>query len=133
MKSPINNITMEEFLASLPKKEREITLRLRKIVAKAAPELKERFSYGVPFYFGKQRVCFIWPSSAPFGKNNSSVEFGFCRGNLLSDEHKILEHGTRKQVYMITYTSTQQIQKTILKEYIEEALVVDEMYSGKIL
>ena len=81
MKSPINNITMEEFLDSLPKKEREITVRLRKIVLKTAPELKEKFSYGVPYYFGKTRVCFIWPASAPFGKKNSSVEFGFCRGD----------------------------------------------------
>ena len=131
MKSPINNITMEEFLASLPQKEREITVRLRNIVLKTAQELKEKFSYGVPFYFGKTRVCFIWPASAPFGRKDSSVEMGFCRGNLLSDEYKILEHGTRKQVYIITYTSTKQIQGKILKELIEEAMIVDDLYSRK--
>ena len=132
MKPTINNkISMEEFLISLPKNEQEITIRLRKTVFKAAPELKEKFSYGVPFYYGKKRVCFIWPSSAPYGKQNNTVQFGFCRGNLLSDERKTLEKETRKQVYMITYSSPKQIQEKILKELIEEAMIVDDLYSGK--
>jgi len=56
--------SMGEFWEFLPEDEREIVDVLRQIVVENLPPYcVERFSYNVPCYYGKRRICMIWPAS----------------------------------------------------------------------
>ena len=92
--------SVQECIDFLPDEERELMERLRAFVADAAPELRERLSFNVPFYKGHRDVCFLWPASVLWGKRKTyeGVRFGFSYGALLSDPAGYLERGERKQV-----------------------------------
>jgi hypothetical protein len=82
----------------------------------------------VPFYSLKKRVCFIWPSSVPWGKVKlKGVQLGFCQGYLLDDPEQFLDRGERKQVYSKTYFSISEIEKDcdLLRHFLFEAAKVD--------
>lgn len=119
--------SIEEFLDYLPQAEREIVEYLRKIIQSSIPEFKEKLAYNVPYYYRYSRICFIWPSSVPWGKvKKNGVMLGFCRGNLLNDDLNWLEKGERKQVFTKTFTNINEIEPAIVKAYIFEAVEVDE-------
>ncbi|MBK6573340.1 MAG: hypothetical protein IPG21_12860 [Saprospiraceae bacterium] len=56
----------EEIVEFLPPEERDIFVCLRELIFKCIPEIREKISYNVPFYFMKKRILFIWPSSIPW-------------------------------------------------------------------
>jgi hypothetical protein len=119
-------LSIEEYISKLPDNEKKLLIKLRKIVLETLPGVKEKFSYGVPYYFGNTRICFIWPASSPCSRLEKGVVLGFCKGYLLSNEQGILEQGGRTQVYTITYTSEKQIRQKVLKEILAEAMMLDE-------
>lgn len=115
-----------EFLDYLPADELRIVESLRSIILGALPECREKLAYNVPFYYRHFRICFVWPASVPWGGVKAGAAIGFCRGNLLSDEIRYLEKGTRKEVRTKTFTSEQEIEPDLLKSYLFEAREVDE-------
>lgn len=119
------------FLADLPPDEKAIAEALRSIVLSCSPGFTEKLSYGVPYYFRHSRVCFIWPASRGAAGIESGVLFGLCRGHLLSDAQGLLERGGRKEVYMITHRRLSDIQPELLREIIQEAILVDEEMAGR--
>ncbi|MGE0770342.1 MAG: DUF1801 domain-containing protein [Cyclobacteriaceae bacterium] len=116
---------IDEFLESLPKAERVIIQRLRSILFDVEPRLEEKMSYGAPFYKRNRMVCFIWPHSTPYGPRNALVSFGFCYGHMLSNDRGILLHEGRTQVYIVHYSSLQEIDEDFVRETLLEALIVD--------
>jgi hypothetical protein len=72
---------MGEFWAWLPRDEREIVDVLRQIVLENLPKgAVEKFAYNVPCYYGKKRICIIWPASVPRGGIKRGVLLGFFQG-----------------------------------------------------
>ena len=101
---------VEAFLITLPPVEHELASRLRAIILDAAPECDERLSYGVPYYYGFRRICFVWPGSVPWGGLRSrGVKLGFCYGSEFAAESELLEMGGRKQVATATFVSAADI------------------------
>ncbi|GBF44590.1 hypothetical protein LPTSP2_38930 [Leptospira ellinghausenii] len=120
----------ENFYKSLSKDELEIVSRLKDITSEFT-SLEEKISYSVLYYFKNSRICFIWPSSIKNGPK-FGVQFGFCNGYLINDKYNILEKENRKQVFCITYHNQNQINETILKEYLINAIAIDDtLYSKK--
>lgn len=125
------------FIADLPGTERLITSRLRTIILESDPRLQEKLSYGVPYFFHHRRICFLWPVShlpprySLWPENQSKVTLGLCYGNLLSNEQGILQKEGRKQVYMIRYSSLNEIDETAVREIILEAVLIDEAFKKK--
>ncbi len=118
---------VEEFLDSLPEKEREIVDYLREIILECIPDCHEKLSYNVPYFSKHARICFIWPSSIPWGKVKANgVQLGFCQGNLLMDDINYLDKGDRKQVYSKTFFDIEDIDVDLLKAYLFDAVEVDE-------
>ncbi|MBM9579191.1 DUF1801 domain-containing protein [Leptospira sp. 201903070] len=115
----------ESFFTKLTEEEKEIVLILREIVFDCIPKAKEKISYNVPYFSLKQRICFIWPSSVPFGPK-FGVEFGFCRGHLLSDPRNLLFAGKRKVVRSISYLSKKEIDPKTLLNFLLEAVTLDD-------
>lgn len=79
-------LTPDELYDRLPEDERVTALILRALIFETLPEAHEKLSWGAPFYFRKRAVCFVWPSSVPWGKLEEGVALGFSRA-------KLLDHG----------------------------------------
>lgn len=123
----INFRSVDDFLEYLPENELKIVTGLRHIVLDCMPDCREKLSYNVPYYYRHSRICYIWPSSVPWGNVKlKGVQFGFCNGNKLKDEINYLEKGSRKQVYIKTFYSLKDINADLLRSYILEAVMVDE-------
>lgn len=124
---PIKFRSLDDFFCQLQGNEQAIVQDLRDIVLNSIPNVREKLSYNVPYYYRHQRICFIWPASVPWGNvKQNGVLFGFCQGHLLTDELAYLDRGNRKQVYTKTYTMPDEIDRTLLQAYLAEALEVDE-------
>jgi uncharacterized protein YdhG (YjbR/CyaY superfamily) len=124
---------VENLITELPPDERVITKRLRSIILDSDPRIQEKLSYGVPYFFHNRRICFVWPASCqpyPTGKASPAekVTLGFCYGNLLSNDQGVLIKENRKQVYLIKYKSPAEIDEQIVREILQEAIMVDESF-----
>ena len=101
---------VDSFLRALPHDERESAVRLRRIILTVAAGSEERLSYGVPYYFGFRRICFVWPGSVPGGGPRAEgVKLGFCYGSEFQSESELLTMETRKQVAMATFRTPDEI------------------------
>ena len=117
--------TYDDFFYDLPEAEQQLVRRLREVLLSTAPNFGEKISCGVPYYFLQTRVCFIWPASVKAGPK-AGVWLGFCRGNLLSNEQQLLELNGRKEVTTITFFNVNEINENLLREILNEAILVDE-------
>src|SRR5688500_2075861 len=120
---------VDEFLEFLPEDELKIVEFLRNLVFICIPECTEKLSYNVPFYKVNKNICFIWPASVLWGKTKSynGVRLGFSNGYLMHDEIGYLDKGARKQVYYKDFTDIREIEVDILKSYIFEAAMIDQL------
>ncbi len=115
----------EDWFYGIDEPERGILLTLRRLIQDHAPELDERLSYGVPYYFGKKRVCFLWPAGVKWGPDKG-VLLGWCEGHKLSNEKGALEMANRKQVALQHFYSLAEIDAAQLTATLFEALWIDE-------
>jgi hypothetical protein len=113
-------------LEYLPAAERKLTIYLREIVLTCLPNAREKLSYQVPFYYRHSRICYIWPSSIPWGGVQPNAVFlGFCYGHLLHDPFHYLERGNRKQVLGKTFTTIGAIDTALVQAYLTQAAEID--------
>jgi hypothetical protein len=118
-----------EFWEYLPENERIITDVIRSIILTNLPEgINEKLCYNVPYYYGKRRICLIWPGSIPWGGIREGVLLGFCYGNRLEDKERYLSHGTNKQVYYKIFDSVDQIDEAAIISLLGEALQIDRSF-----
>lgn len=122
---PIRFNSIDEFLDSLPEEELKIVSLLRRIIFDCIPDVKEKLSYNVPYYYRHSRICFIWPASVPWGNLKKGVAIGFCKGGELIDEFNYLEKGDRKHVRRRLFNSVKAIDVNSLKACLFEALLID--------
>jgi hypothetical protein len=117
---------MIEFWEHLPENERIIADVLRQIILEnLPPACKEKLTYNVPFYYGKKRICVIWPASVPWGGIKKGVLLGFCQGNKLKDPDNYLEHGTNKKIYYKIFHSEDEIDEAAIAALLKEAVQLD--------
>lgn len=121
----------DSFQADLLPAEKTICLRLREMLLVHFPELKEKFGYGVPYYWLHSRICFMYPASFPYSGIEEGVTFGFARGHLLSNEQGLLDLGNRKEVAYIHLLSEKDICEEPLLEILHEAVLLDAELARK--
>lgn len=118
--------SMGEFWDYLPEDEREIVDVLRQIVVENLPPYHvEKFAYNVPNYYGKRRICLIWPASVPRGGFKTGVLLGFFQGHRLVDADNYLTHGTNKVVFYKIYRSVDEINERAIVKLLHEAVELD--------
>ena len=112
--------------------------RLRSLILECLPKAEEKVSYSVPFYRRNRMICFIWPPSIFWGPNRTletqqakGVALGFCQGNLMSNEDRVLLAEGRKQVYCMYFYSLKDINDSQLRALLFEAGLVDESFRKK--
>ena len=119
--------SVDEFLDYLPEDELKIVQKLRDLIHQALPDCIEKLSYNVPYYKRHSNICFIWPSSIPWGNmKQEGVRLGFTKGYLLEDTAGYLDKGQRKQVYCKDYLDIKDINGDILLRFLYEAALLDE-------
>ncbi len=123
---------MIEFWEWLPANERIITNVLQQIIIETLPKAcKEKLTYNVPYYYGKKRICLVWPGSVPWGGFSSGVLLGFSQGNKLKDPSGYLTHGTNKKVYYKIFKEVNEIDKRPIVALLKEAVGIDGiLYPG---
>ena len=125
----VNFASVEDFLDYLPDNELIIVDLLRKLVFENIPNCIEKLAYNVPFYYRNSRICFIWPSTVPWGKvEKDGVQLGFCYGNLINDHFNWFDKASRKQVYIKTFFSADEIDIEMIKYYLFEAVELDKQF-----
>jgi hypothetical protein len=118
--------TMMEFWEHLPENERIIVDVLRQIILDTLPKsCKEKLTYNVPFYYGKKRICLVWPASVPWGGIKKGVLLGFAQGNKLKDPDHYLTHGTNKKIFYKIYQSPEEINEKAIVKLLKEAISLD--------
>lgn len=112
---------------NLPEEERIIADVLRQIILNTLPtSCKEKLTNNVPYYFGRKRICMIWPASIPRGGVRRGVLLGFSKGNQLPDKEKYLTHGTNKRVFYKIYLTPEEIDEPAIVSLLKEAIEIDE-------
>jgi hypothetical protein len=119
--------SIEDFICSLPKNEKNITIRLREIILETNPSFAEKFAYGVPYYYLNKRVCFVWPASVPRSGFKSGVILGISNGVILKKKFDVISCGSCKVIGWIQYHSLKEIKPKIIKEILAEATIFQEM------
>lgn len=118
-----------EFWEYLPEEERIMVDLLREIVLNTLPyNTKEKLTYNVPFYYGRRRICLIWPAAVPWGGFKKGVMLGFCYGYRLKDSEHYLTHGTNKQVFYKIYHSAGEINSKPVIRLLKVALELDRKF-----
>ncbi len=128
--------SVEEVIDSLPKAEQIIVKRFRTIILDCLPKAEEKNSYGVPFYRRNRMICFVWPSSIQWEQtkkidSEKLVVLGFCQGNLMANEDKVLLAEGRKQVYCMYFKTLAQINEPQIRALLYEAGMIDEEFKKK--
>ena len=121
--------SLVEFRAFLPEEERVLADVLRGIVLDVLPaSCHEKLTYNVPFFYGKRRICFVWPAAVPWGGFTQGVMLGFCHGPRISDPGEYLSHGTNKQLYYTIFNSATAIDEKKVTALLRAAVQVDERF-----
>jgi hypothetical protein len=136
MATPKLNLSVDEVVESLPKAEQIIVKRLRSIILDCLPKAEEKNSYGVPFYRHNRMICYIWPSSIQWEQTKKVdpeklVVLGFCQGNLMANEDKVLLSEGRKQVYCMYFKKLTQINEPQIRALLYEAGMIDDEFKKK--
>ncbi len=121
----------DSFFEDLLPAEKVICLRVRELLLRNFPNMKEKFSYGVPYYWVFSRICFLYPASFPYSGSEAGVAFGFARGHLLSNEQGLLDLGGRKEVAYIRLLDEKDVREEPLLEILHEAVLLDAELAGK--
>jgi len=126
----LKNSAIQNFILSLPNDQKEIFIKLREIVLEVYPSFEEKFAYGVPYYYLKKRVCFIWPTAIPRSGLSGGVILGFSNGVILKKKFDIISCGSNKVVGWIQYHNLKNIKAKVIKEILIEAVMFQEIQNS---
>lgn len=110
------------YIQRTPKQLRDLMIVLRTIIHKTLPDGEETLKYGVPFYTRKGLLCYLSPL-----KKKDGIYIGFAEGYRMSDESGIFTGKNLKQIRHIQFRKQSDIKKMLLKEYLNEAVVLNEL------
>ena len=124
---------LEAFVLNLPRDEQVILKRLRSLILDAEPRIREKLSYGVPYFSRHKRLFFLWPASAISNcaekkTTPPKVTLGFCHVDLISNAQGLLNKEGRTHVCTIKFSSLADIDDRLISECLNEAILVDEQF-----
>lgn len=128
--------SVDELIDLVPPEEQKIVRRLRALIRECLPHALEKNTYGAPFYARHRMICFVWPPSLYWGSKNRTLQergvtLGFCQGNRMMNEHKLLISEGRKQMYCIYYQSLSEIDEDQVRAWLYEADLIDQEFGKK--
>jgi hypothetical protein len=106
----------------IEQQELEISLivsGIRDIILSCAEHIKEDIKYKIPFFSLHSGICYI-------NVRNKVVDLGFVNGSALSNHQGALVTNDRKVVRTISFESVADIDKSLVRELLFEAIMIDE-------
>lgn len=119
--------TVEELIREQPEPQRSLLWRLRGMLISAAPEVRERIRYHIPFFDCPRWFCYLNPLK------KGGVELCFLRGFELSNAQALLEARDRQSVKGVTIQDLADFaeKEESLREIIQEALLLEERIGNR--
>jgi len=114
-----------DFYDYIPAEEQVLVDLLWRIIYETLPDVRERLAYNVPFYYRHRRICYLWPSSIPWGglKPNSGVALGFVKGRQFAADY--LTGGTGRDMRYRTFSHQKEVDAMLLRDLLLQAAVLD--------
>jgi hypothetical protein len=111
-------VTVDEFvkIRVLPDFQ-PIAEMIRQLMREMAPNAKEEMGYGIPVWKGKRILAVISPTK-------KDITFSFSRGAQFEDKYGLLR-GVGKSSKHVKIKNLEQVNREVLKYYIEQALELD--------
>lgn len=107
-----------EYFDQFSGEKAEIFSQLLSII-QTFPMLKDKISYGIPFFYGKRWICYLAE------RKTGEVELAFPRGVELDIFDNVLLKLGRKQVRSLLFSSLDEIDKSLVIDIISEAVALD--------
>ncbi|MBP6431417.1 MAG: DUF1801 domain-containing protein [Ferruginibacter sp.] len=102
------------YIDDLPTHQKQIATKVRSLILQLVPNVQEKFSYKIPFYYYHGIFCFI-------NKIPNGIDVGFCRGQDLINEFPQLEVKKRKILASIELLTLKDIEQKQLPQIITTA------------
>jgi hypothetical protein len=96
---------VDEYIEKQKSPQKEICRRLREIILRAIPDIKEEFKMGVPWYDGRYYLVAL----------RNHVNMGFCIDGLSKEELSLLE-GSGKTMRHIKFWSLKDIDEKKIRK-----------------
>lgn len=129
-KQQFDNI--DQFLDFLPEEEYELTCYLMDLIQTVLPDVRMKLSYNVPYFYGKTRICFVWPASIGWsGFKGNGVKLGFCQGSQILNSEGYLEDKDLKQIRSKIYQSIYEVPEELIKDFLFEAWEINHQGNKK--
>jgi hypothetical protein len=111
--------TVDDFVSqSVLPQFRPIVEALRQLMREAAPNTRERISYGIPAWRGRRIVAVISPTK-------KDITFAFSKGAHFDDRYGLLK-GVGNTSKHVKLKSLEDVDAEVLRYYIQQALDFDE-------
>ena len=118
--------TPDDVYANLPEDGGLTASVLRELILETLPDVREKLSWGAPFCFGRQSICYVWPASVPWGKLTEGVALGFTKADRL-DHAGYLTRTEGSRLGRHIFSATEDIEVDRVQELLRQAWVVDYM------
>ena len=120
--NPKKSKDVDLYLKHTPKPLRDLMIEIRTIIWKTIPDVEETIKFTVPFYSRQGLLCYLSPL-----KKKDGIYIGFAKGYLMSDESGVFTGRDLKQIRHIEFRKASEIKKKLLKQYLEEAMMLNEL------
>ncbi|MEL7004375.1 MAG: DUF1801 domain-containing protein [Bacteroidota bacterium] len=114
-----------DFMDYLPDDESKVVEKLREVILDTIPNVKESLKFNVPSYPCHLNICFLWPSSIPWGAVEKGVSLGFVEGNRIIAGFGYLDDKGRKTIRSKEYSSLKEIDFDLVRTMLYEAVEID--------
>lgn len=103
--------------------QNQLILRwLRQLLLVSSPSIREKISWGVPFYYCHGYLCYLNPLKTQTG----GVDLAFLRGTEMTDEAGLLQTRQRKTVRSLVIRAVNDPDEEQVMTYIQEAILLNE-------
>ncbi len=110
---------INQYISGLPAFSKSICKKLRQIIMKAHPEIREDWKWG-PHYSCEGMVC-------GYGAFTNHVKFTFFNGAAMKDGHQLFNHCVDNEFSRsVKYTDVSQIDEKIITAYIQESIGINK-------
>lgn len=120
----LNMQNPETFLIGLEKNERTIAEILHGEI-NSIPGVSCKIRFGIPFYDYKKWLCYLSP------QKKGGIELCFIQGLKLDPEGVYLDAKNRKQVAGITFREAREIDQTLVRALVLEAINFENSINQK--
>lgn len=111
--------SVRAYIAHAPEFARPICEKLRQLILKSSPEIREAIKWGSPCYEGRSLVC-------GFGAFKAHVSLAFFKGAELPDPDGLLVHGDgNATMRSVKFSSAQEIPMRGLQRLVRTAFQLD--------